>query len=111
MIRDYSSVLANEKGNVGRRKSVEFDLALRQQFAHQSLISPVPQPRRNIQQRQEQLYQNQQVHHAQQQYLYQYSQYQQNQQHYQQHMTRGSRPLNILNKPPPQIIMTKPEQF
>ena len=103
MIRDYTSVLANEKG-IGRRKSVEFDLALRpQQMSSHQMLPPVPQPRKA--QRGgpgEQLYQNHQSRQWQiQQHLYQQQQQQQ---------MRRSRPLSILYKPPPQIIMTEAEQ-
>ncbi|CAG2104359.1 unnamed protein product [Medioppia subpectinata] len=107
LIRDYTSVLAHERG-IGRRKSVEFDLALRpQQMSGHHMIPPIPQPRKTAQQRNgqpmsESLYQNQQQrqHQQIQQHLYQQQQ--------QQNMRR-SRPLSILYKPPPQIIMTEAE--
>ncbi|CAG2164873.1 unnamed protein product, partial [Oppiella nova] len=109
LIRDYTSVLANERG-IGRRKSVEFDLALRpQQMATHHMIPPVPQPRKTAQPPRpgqpvtESLYQNQtrqQQHQQIQHHLYQQQQ--------QQNMRR-SRPLSILYKPPPQIIMTEAE--
>ena len=88
-----------EKG-IGRRKSVEFDLALRpQHIPNHQMLPPIPQPRKTAQQRgavAEQLYQNRQVH-IQQQLIQQ------------QQRMRGSRPLSILYKPPPQIIMTEAE--
>lgn len=103
LIRDYTSVLANEKG-IGRRKSVEFDLALRpQQIPSHQMLPPIPQPRKSAQHRgpvTEQMYQN-----ATRQIQIQHHLYQQQQ----QQQMRRSRPLSILYKPPPQIIMTEPE--
>ncbi|XP_054169139.1 myosin-I heavy chain-like [Oppia nitens] len=108
LIRDYTSVLANERG-IGRRKSVEFDLALRPPQTGHHMIPPIPQPRRTVQRGApggEQLYQNHQLTRQQQiqQHLYQ----QQQQQQMYQNMRR-LRPMSILQKPPPQIIMTEPE--
>lgn len=99
MIRDYTTALAKEKG-LSRRKSVEFDLLPK---IPKSQI-PIPPPRPSIQQRQQMieqsLYQNQ---------LHQpiLSNHGTNQF---QPTHRRSRPLSILYKPPPPIILTEAEQ-
>lgn len=48
IIRDYTTVIAKERG-VGRRKSVEFDLAPKSQKCN----PPLPPPRPSLQQRQQ----------------------------------------------------------
>ena len=81
LIRDYTTVIGKERG-VGRRKSVEFDLATKPQKCN----PPLPPPRPSLQQRQQiieqqSLYAN----HNQNQNNYTYTSHQQLHQQQQQH--------------------------
>ncbi|XP_015788511.1 myosin-VIIa-like isoform X2 [Tetranychus urticae] len=80
LIRDYTSVIAKERG-VGRRKSVEFDLAPKTQKCG----PPLPPPRPSLQQRQQVIEQQSlYANHNQNNYIYSSHQLQQQQQHHQQ---------------------------
>lgn len=117
LIRDYTTVLAQERG-VGRRKSVEFDLIPRIQRGGGP---PVPPPRPSLQQRQQMmeqsLYQNQNISSSSSPHRVHYNgsaQQNGNMMHVHNHSHsfqpthRRSRPLSILYKPPP-VIMTEAE--
>ncbi|RWS10167.1 unconventional myosin-X-like protein [Dinothrombium tinctorium] len=101
LIRNYTAELAKERG-MGRRKSVEFDLAPKPPKNN----PPVPPPRPSLQQRQQimeqTMYQNQFSSN-------QFSAMLQQQTNQFQATHRRSRPLSVLYKPPP-IMMTEAEQ-